>query len=82
MIKSEWPFGLKSSLDFKKGDLVHWSEWVVVNKELLRMVKLGVFLGKEVKYVGNREVVYGKVLCAETGDVLKLLTIRLKKKSN
>lgn len=80
MIKSEWPFGLKSSLDFIKGDLVHWSEWVVVDKELLRMLKFGVFLGKEVKYVGHREVVYGKVLCAETGEILKLLTIRLKKK--
>jgi len=66
--------------DFKSGDLVYWNEWKIVNKKLQKLKKFGVFIEKKVKFVSHREVVYGIVLCSETGNTIQVLGVRLKKK--
>tara|TARA_R110000824_G_scaffold120248_3_gene275345 strand:+ start:175 stop:441 length:267 start_codon:yes stop_codon:yes gene_type:complete len=79
MLKSNYPFGSTITKEFYKGDLVYWVEWKVLDKKLTRFKKLGVFLGQMSKFVGNREVMYGIVLCSETACSLNILGMRLKK---
>ena len=79
IIKNNYPFGELLAREFEKGDLVYWTEWKVVNKKLNRFKKIGVFLKKEIKFVGNREIIYAIVLCSETGNLISILAVRLKK---
>ena len=79
MWKSNYPFGSTIIQDFKEGDLIYWNEWKVIDKKLHKKKKFGVFVDSTVKFVSNREITYASVVCAETGDLLELLAVRLKK---
>ena len=79
MIDVNKPFGLTSVIEFKKGDLLYWHEWMVKDKKLIKKVYFGVYVGGISEYYGMREVYYGHVLCSETGDKIKILAVRLKK---
>ncbi len=79
MFENNYPFGTLSINKFIKGDLVYWSEWRVIHKVLKRFKKIGIFLGQKIKFIGNREITYGIILCSETGDTIEVLSVRLKK---
>jgi len=79
MWKSNYPFGSTIVKDFKEGDLTYWNEWRIIDEELHKKKKFGVFVGVSTKFVSNREVMYASVVCAETGDLIEVLAVRLKK---
>jgi hypothetical protein len=79
MRKNNYPFGSTIIKDFKEGDLVYWNEWKVIDKELNKKKKFGVFVETSTKFISNREVMYASVVSAETGDLLEVLAVRLKK---
>ena len=79
MWKSNFPFGSTIAQDFKEGDLIYWNEWKVIDKKLEKSKKFGVFVGVSAKFISNREVMYASLVCAETGDLIEILAVRLKK---
>jgi hypothetical protein len=79
MIDVNKPFGLSSVVEFKKGDLLQWNEWLIEDKKLVKKYHYGVYLGGDSEFYGMREVFYGILLCSETGDKIKILAVRLKK---
>jgi hypothetical protein len=79
MIDVNKPFGMSSIVEFKKGDLLQWHEWMIEDKKLVKKDNFGVYLGSASEYYGMREIFYGVLLCSETGDEIKILAVRLKK---
>ena len=79
MIDINKPFGLSAVVDFKKGDLLCWHEWLLHEGKLQKKTYFGVYMGGISEFYGMREVFYGHVLCSETGDKIKVLAVRLKK---
>jgi hypothetical protein len=79
MIDINKPFGISSVVEFKKGDLLYWCEWMIDSGKLEKKINFGVYLGGCSEFYGLREVFFGNVLCSETGDKIKVLAVRLKK---
>lgn len=72
------PFGKTIIDNFKKGDLVCWSEWRVIDGNLTKETHYGIFAGKESEFFGLREVLFGLILCSETGQEIRVLAVRLR----
>ena len=73
------PFGEKVLGEVKKGDLVWWNNWQVVDDKLTKITNFGVFLRKESQFYGLREVLFGILIDSKSGNEIKVLAIRLKK---
>jgi len=65
--------------DVKEGDLLKWHEWQIINKKLTKIINYGVYIRKSKEYYGAREIMYAYLVCAKTGDEIKILAVRLKK---
>ena len=72
-------FGQSYIEDVEEGDLLKWHEWQVIDKKLTKVINYGVFIRQSTEYYGTREIMYAYLVCAKTGDEIKILAMRLRK---
>jgi len=75
---SEGALGDTMSDGFELGDLVSWSEWVVIENEVVELQFYGIILDKIVKILGGRPVRIIIVACSKTGDTISLSPFQLR----
>ncbi len=77
-LESKVAFGETMSYGFELGDLVSWSEWAVVDNDIIEVVYYGTIIDKIAKIMGGRPVSVIMVVCSKTGDTISLSPFQLR----
>tara|TARA_R100000152_G_C6601619_1_gene58549 strand:- start:152 stop:409 length:258 start_codon:yes stop_codon:yes gene_type:complete len=75
---SEGALGDTMSDGFELGDLVSWSEWMIVDNDIAEIVYYGTIIDKIVKIMGGRPIRVIIVACSKTGDIISLSPFQLR----
>ena len=66
------------SYGLELGDLVSWSEWMIVDNDIAEVVYYGTIIDKIAKIMGGRSVRVIIVACSKTGDIISLSPFQLR----
>ncbi len=75
---SDRPFGGILSSKFSLGDLVSWSEWMIVDNDISEVVFYGTIVEKKTKIEGQRSICVVMVACSKTGEIISLNPFQLR----
>lgn len=77
-LESKGALGDTISYGFQLGDLVSWSEWMIVDNDIEEVVYYGTIIDKVAKIMGGRPVRIIMVACSKTGDTISLSPFQLR----
>ena len=77
-LENKGALGDTISYGFKLGDLVSWSEWMIVDNDIVEVIYYGTIIDKVAKIMGGRPVRVIMVACSKTGDIISLSPFQLR----
>ena len=77
-LESKGALGDTISYGLKLGDLVSWSEWMIIDNDVAEVVYYGTIIDKVAKIMGGRPVRVIIVVCSKTGDTISLSPFQLR----
>ena len=77
-LESKGALGDTISCGLELGDLVSWSEWMIVDNDIAEVVYYGTIIDKVAKIMGGRPVRVVMVACSKTGDIISLSPFQLR----
>ena len=77
-LESKGALGDTMSYGLQLGDLVSWSEWMIVDNDIAEVVYYGTIIDKVAKIMGGRPVRVIIVACSKTGDIISLSPFQLR----
>ena len=77
-LESKGALGDTISCGLELGDLVSWSEWMIVDNDIAEVVYYGTIIDKVAKIMGGRPVRVVIVACSKTGDIISLSPFQLR----
>ena len=75
---SESAFGEQISSDMKIGDLVSWSEWMVIEGELIENIFYGTIISKVTSIEGNRPISLLNIACSISTEIITLSPFQIR----
>lgn len=77
-LENKGALGDTISYGFKLGDLVSWSEWMIVDNDIVEVIYYGTIIDKVAKIMGGRPVRIISVACSKTGEIISLSPFQLR----
>ena len=77
-LESKGALGDTMSYGLQLGDLVSWSEWMIVDNDIAEVIYYGTIIDKVAKIMGGRPVRVIMVACSKTGDIISLSPFQLR----